>query len=69
MLTPCIVPRGGFLYRMIVPGGGFLLPSSRVPGGGGWLWMKLVPAFYENDSIPNAIFFGVYTDNRDIQQK
>ena len=23
------------------PGGGFLLPSSRVPGG--WFWMKLVP--------------------------
>ena len=30
--TPCIVPRGGYLHRMIVPGGGFLLPSSRVPG-------------------------------------
>ena len=27
---------------MIVSGGGFLLPSSRVPGG--WLWMKLIPA-------------------------
>ena len=27
-----IVPRGGFLYTMIVLGGGFLLPSSRVPG-------------------------------------
>ena len=26
------VPRGGFLYTMIVAGGGFLLPSSRVPG-------------------------------------
>ena len=35
LLTPCIVLRGGFLYRMIVPGGGFLLPSSRVPGEGG----------------------------------
>ena len=34
-LTPCIVTEGGFLYRMIVPGGGFLLPSSRVRGGGG----------------------------------
>ena len=33
-MTPCIVPRGGLLYRMIVPGGRFLLPSSRVPGGG-----------------------------------
>ena len=32
LLTPCIVPRGGFLYRMIVPGGGLLLHSSRVPG-------------------------------------
>ena len=43
LLTPCIVLRGGGgLYRMIVPGGGFLLPSSRVPGG--WLWMKLIPA-------------------------
>ena len=28
------VPRGGFLYTVIVPGGGFLLPSRRVPGGG-----------------------------------
>ena len=33
VLTPCSVPRGGFLYTMIVPGGGFLLPSSHVPGG------------------------------------
>ena len=33
LLTPCSVPRGGFLYTMIVPGGGFLLPLSRVPGG------------------------------------
>ena len=48
LLTPCAVPRGGFLYTMIVLGGGFLLPSSRVPrvcpGGGGWLWMRLMPA-------------------------
>ena len=39
LLTPCSVSSGGFLYTMIVPGGGFLLPSSRVPGvchrGGG----------------------------------
>ena len=38
LLTPGSVTRGGFLYTMIVPGGGFLLPSSRVPGvcpGGG----------------------------------
>ena len=45
LLTPCSVPRGGFLYTVIVPGGGFLLHSSRVlGGGGGWLWMKLIPA-------------------------
>ena len=31
LLTPCSVPRGGFSYTMIVPGGEFLLPSSRVP--------------------------------------
>ena len=38
LLTPCFVPGEGFLYTIIVPGGGFLLPSSRVPGvcpGGG----------------------------------
>ena len=32
LLTPCFVPRGGVLYTIIVPGGGFLLLSSRVPG-------------------------------------
>ena len=26
-------PGGGLFYRMIVPAKGFLLPSSRVPGG------------------------------------
>ena len=31
-LTPCFVPRGVVLYTMIVPVGGFLLPSSHVPG-------------------------------------
>ena len=38
LLTPCFVPGEGFLYTIIVPGGGFLLPLSRVPGvcpGGG----------------------------------
>ena len=30
-LTPCSVPRGGFLYTMIVTKAGFLLPSTRVP--------------------------------------
>ena len=34
LLTPCSVPRGGVLYTMIVPGGEFLLPSSRVPEDG-----------------------------------
>ena len=33
LLTPCFVPRGGVLYTMIVPGEGFLPPSSRAPGG------------------------------------
>ena len=44
----CFVPRGGFLYTMIVSGGGLLFPSSRVRvrggGGGGWFWMKWIPA-------------------------
>ena len=31
LLTHCFVPRGGFLYTVIVPGGSFLPPSSRVP--------------------------------------
>ena len=38
LLTPCLVPMGGILYVMIVPGGWFLPPSSHVPGvcpGGG----------------------------------
>ena len=33
ILTFFSVSRGGFLYTMIVLGGGFLIPSSRVPGG------------------------------------
>ena len=32
LLTLCSVPRGRFLYTLIVSGGEFLLPSSRVPG-------------------------------------
>ena len=32
LLAPCSVPRGRFLYTMIVPGEAFFLPSSRVPG-------------------------------------
>ena len=38
ILTPCFIPRGGFLYTIIVPGGGFLPPLGCVPrvfpGGG-----------------------------------
>ena len=34
-LAPHFVSGGGVLYTMIVPGGGFLPPSSRVPRGGG----------------------------------
>ena len=32
-LNSLFCPGGGFLYTMIVPGEGFLPPSSRVPGG------------------------------------
>ena len=31
---------------MIVPEGGFFLPSNRVPGVE-WFWMKLIPALQE----------------------
>ena len=39
-------PEGRVFVHNDCPGGGFLLPSSRVPegGGGGWLWLKLIPA-------------------------
>ena len=50
--TLCFVLRGGFFYTLIVLGGGFLLPSNRVPGvcprEGGWFWTKLIPALYSN---------------------
>ena len=49
LLTPCSVPRGGFLYTMIVPGGGFLLPSSCVPGE--WFWNELIPALEGNEKL------------------
>ena len=42
LLTPCFVPRGGFLYTMIVLGGGFL--PLRVVSRGGWFWVKLIAA-------------------------
>ena len=35
LLTPCFVPRGKFLYIMIVTGGGFLAPLRVVFLGGG----------------------------------
>ena len=45
-LTRSFVPRGGFLYTMIVPGEGFcsfeVVSRGFVPGG--WFWMKLIPA-------------------------
>ena len=47
-MTPCSVPRGGFLYTIIVPGRVFA-PFKSCPGGlsrGGWFWMKLIPALY-----------------------
>ena len=44
LLTPFSVPRGGLLYKMIVQGGGFLHPSSRVPEGGGMVMDEMIPA-------------------------
>ena len=41
LLTPFSVPRGGFLYTMIVPGEGFC--SLQVVSRGG-LWTKLISA-------------------------
>ena len=41
LLTPCSVPRGGFWYTMIVPGGEFLLLSSSVSERGEWFWRYL----------------------------
>ena len=74
-MTSCFVPRGGFLYTMIVPRGGFLLPSSRVPGGG-WFWMKLIPAYFhkffkatfirEECLIPNSYFMGAFNYQRGV---
>ena len=61
LLTPCSVPRGGFLYTIIVPGGGFLLPSSRVPrvcrGGGGGMVMDEIDTCirYESRSLNRIV--------------
>ena len=60
LLTPCFVPGEGFLYTIIVPGGGFLLPSSRVPGvcpGGGMVL----------DEIDTCITNDGWTGEREIQ--
>ena len=51
-MTRCFVLRGGLLYTMIVPGGRFLPPSSRVPGGcpgGGGGWIKLIVTLHDNE--------------------
>ena len=48
LLTPCSVPRGAFLYTMIAPGRAFApfkLCTRGLSWGGGWLRMKLIPAF------------------------
>ena len=40
-------PEGRVLYTMIVPGEGFCslqVVSRGFSGGGGWFWMKLIPA-------------------------
>ena len=34
LLTPCSVPREGFLYTMVVPGGRVFAPFKSCPGGG-----------------------------------
>ena len=33
LLTPCFVPGEGFLYTIIVPGGGVFAPFESCPGG------------------------------------
>ena len=50
LFTPCFVPRGGFLYDC--DEGRAFAPFRSYPGdlfwgkggGGGWFWMKLIPA-------------------------
>ena len=55
LLTPCFVPRGGFLYTLLVPRGGFLLPSSRVPevclGGGGGMVLDEIDTCIKGDPL------------------
>ena len=44
-------PEGRVFVHNYCPGGGFLLPSSHVPGVvpvDGWFWMKLILALYSN---------------------
>ena len=67
-LTPCLSKGRAFVHNDC-PGEGFLLPSSRVPGGcpgEGWLWMKLIPAltnesdkFMENNENTAKILLDV----------
>ena len=56
LLTPYFVPGEGFLYTIIVPGGGFLLPSSRVPGvcpGGGMVLDEIDTCIKKMISVKN----------------
>ena len=52
LLAPLSVPRGGVLYTMIVPGRGFLHPSSRVP--------EVCPGGMVMDEIDTCITIGNY---------
>ena len=42
LLNTYSVPKGGFLYTYCSRGEGFC--SLQVMSGGGWFWMKLIPA-------------------------
>ena len=50
-------PEGKVLYTIIVLGGGFFAPFISYPGGlsleegGGWFWMKLIPALYHHHTV------------------
>ena len=52
-LTSLFCPEGGFLYTMIVPGGGLLRPSSSVPGDGS---SRFLNAQVPNLHLLNGLF-------------
>ena len=52
-------PEGRVFVHNDGPRGGFLLSSSRVPGG--WLWMQLIPALTEYFLEPNKVLKLVHT--------